>query len=170
MTHRIIQEAPKHNLTTHVTNAVSFLDGIMADFNLEPFYGLEIWEATTMVRLGIEPDTMANLLIAQAPHFGVAEGIDPQDQTFRRSTTLPVLRDHLLRFYPIEHQVHHIWTGNGIAPLRAPDIETVALRDITKPARRHASTLLVPRLKPIKKVDFERPAGIGRAHDSTPTS
>src|SRR5438105_3039362 len=58
--HRILEEAPKRNMTVHVTNAVSSFDGIWADFNIDPFFGFEVWEATLFLRAKIEPNPRAN--------------------------------------------------------------------------------------------------------------
>lgn len=159
--HRILEVAHSRGLTVHVTNAVSSFDGIWADVNIEPFYGLEIWEASGFVRLGIEPNTRANLLLPQAPMFDVTVGIDPDELTMQRSSTITDLRDHLLRFYPADHAVHYVKIGSGAGPhLVGPDIETVLLGDLDHPGRQQASTLLVPRLRShqLTRFDFSSPA------------
>ncbi len=161
VTHRLLAEAQRRGLTTHVTNAVSSFDGIWADFNIEPFYGFEVWEASTFARLGIEPNTRANLLLPQAPVFDVAEGLDPDTMTIRASTTVAVLRDHLLRFYPPDHMVHYVKSGAGAGPhLVGADIESVPLRDLDHPGRQPLSTLFVPRAAGTgnARLDFDSPA------------
>jgi Protein containing tetrapyrrole methyltransferase domain and MazG-like (predicted pyrophosphatase) domain len=159
-THRILEEASRRGLTVHVTNAVSSFDGIWADFNIEPFFGFEIWEASAFARLEIEPNTRANLLLPQAPVFDVVEGIDPDRMTMRTSTTITVLRDHLLRFYPADHMVHYIKTGSGAGPrLVGADVESIRLHDLDHPGRQQGSTLLVPRVvgSGPAQLDFDRP-------------
>ncbi|MGI9097800.1 MAG: SAM-dependent methyltransferase [Solirubrobacteraceae bacterium] len=156
-THRILEVAPQRGLTVHVTNATSSFDGIWADFNIDPCRGFEIWEATMFLRLEIVPNTRAHLLLPQAPMLDVSVGIDLDKMQMQPSSTVPALRDRLLRFYPPDHEVHFDTTGSGAGPhLRAPDIETVALRDLDHPGRQQASTLIVPRLQRAE-LDFDRP-------------
>jgi len=156
--HRLLELAPQRGLTVHVTGATCCVDGIWADFNVDPCHGLEIWEATAFVRLQIVPDTRAHLLLPQVSMLDVSGGIDPQTLRIERSSTVSELRDHLLRFYPADHEVHFDKTGAGAGPhLVAPDVETVTLRDLDHPGRAQASTLIVPRLGDAG-LDFERPA------------
>jgi len=155
-THRVIELAAQRGLSIHVSNAVSSFDGIWADLNIDPFSGFEIWEATTFVRLGIEPNTRAHLLLPQAPVFDVSEGIDPQTTYLRTTSTMAVLRDHLLRFYPPEHELSFVTTGSALGPHQlAASIETVALGDLDGPGREKLSTLFVPRAQR-ESFDFER--------------
>lgn len=158
VTHQLLEEAPRRGLSVHVTNAVSFLDGIWADLNIEPFYGFEIWEATGFVLLDIQPDTRAHLVLPQAPVFEVAEGPDMVGRNMKKSSTIAALRDHLLRFYPADHEVVYIRTtaGTGSRAL-SPDIERVRLADLDHPGRNQIGTLLVPGLDRPEKLDFRRP-------------
>jgi hypothetical protein len=156
--HRILELAPQRGLTVHVTSATSSFDGIWADFNIDPCLGFEVWEANAFVRLGIEPNTSAHLLLPQAPFLDVSGGVDPETLRLELSSNVSMLRDHLLRFYPPDHKVHFDTTGSGAGPhLKGPDIETLALRDLDHPGRQQASTLLVPRAE-LAAIDFERPA------------
>jgi uncharacterized protein YabN with tetrapyrrole methylase and pyrophosphatase domain len=160
-THRILAEAAERGLTVHVTNAVSSFDGIWADFNIEPFYGFEIWEASAFARLEIVPNVWANLLLPQAPIFDMREGLDLTTMSLRTSSSVADLRDHLLHFYPADHMVHYVRSGAGAGPrLVAADVESMPLRDLDHPGRQVGSTLLVPRAKtePRAKLDFARPA------------
>ncbi|MEA2623659.1 MAG: hypothetical protein QOH61_2569 [Chloroflexota bacterium] len=144
--HIILEEAPKRGLKVHVTNAVSCFDGLWADFNMEPFYGFEVWEATSFVNRGIEPNTSANLMLPQAPMLDVTVGVDPEALTMEVSSTVARLRDHLLKFYPPDHTVHFVATSSGAGDhLFASDIESLKLSDLDHPGRHQASTLVVPR-------------------------
>jgi uncharacterized protein YabN with tetrapyrrole methylase and pyrophosphatase domain len=157
--HRIVEEAPRRGLTVHVTNAVSSFDGIWADLNIEPFYGFDIWEATAFVKLKIRPDPRANLLLPQAPIFGVAKGPDVANLTMQTSTALTELRDYLLQFYPPQHQAHFIKTGSGSGPRSVgPVIDTVPLADLDRSALNQGATLLIPRRDDRRELDFEPPA------------
>lgn len=155
--HRILAEAPRRGLSVHVTNAVSCFDGMWADFNLDPFYGFEIWEATALVRMDVKPDTTAHLVLPQAPMYEVTTGVDLATLTMQTSSAVAVLRDHLLRFYPADHEVHYIKTGSGPgARSLAPDIETLRLADLDHPGRNQGGTLLVPGLARPGALDFPR--------------
>lgn len=171
--HRILDEAPRRGMRVHVCNAVSSLEGIWADCNIEPFFGFEVWEATGFVTLGIEPNTSANLLLPQAPFFEVVGGTDLVTKRITRSSTITRLRDYLLRFYPPEHTVHFITTGTGVGHdgFRSR-IETVILAELDHPGAGTASTLLVPRLSAFGvtagvQMDFEHPAPASKAADAS---
>jgi uncharacterized protein YabN with tetrapyrrole methylase and pyrophosphatase domain len=162
-THSILELAPQRGLTVHVTGATSSFDGIWADLNIDPCLGFEIWEANALVRLGLEPNTRAHLLLPQAPILNVQGGLDTETMTMERGSNVSALRDHLLRFYPPDHEVHFVTTGSGAGPyLRGPDIETVALRDLDHPGRQPASTLVVPRAERAD-FDFDRPGHVAVA-------
>jgi uncharacterized protein YabN with tetrapyrrole methylase and pyrophosphatase domain len=154
VSHQILEEAPRRGLTVHVTNSVSCFDGIWADLNIEPFFGFSVWEATAFVRLAVEPDTQTNLLLPQAPVFEVTTGPDVHNFTMQTSSTLAALRDHLLRFYPPEHEVHFVQTATGTDGI-GPVIETLPLSELDQPGRSMISTLLIPRLAPDGKLDFQ---------------
>jgi len=163
--HRVVELAPQRDLTVHVTNAVPSFDGIWADFNIDPFFGFEIWDATTFVRLGVVPSTRAHLLLSQAPMLDVTAGIDLDPPQLGKSPSASVLRDHLLRFYAPEHEVHFVTTEAGTGPhLLAAGIETIALRDLDDLGRRQLGTLLVQRGERLP-FDFERSAPAGAAAD-----
>jgi uncharacterized protein YabN with tetrapyrrole methylase and pyrophosphatase domain len=163
-THLILELAPRRGLSVHVTCAPSSLDGIWADFNIDPLLGCEVWEATAFLRFGIEPDIRAHLVLPQVPVLNVHEGIDPQTLDIEISSTVVELRDHLLRFYPPDHKVHHVTTGSGPGSLYAPIVETVALRDLRDSGSTRHSTMLVPRIG-APGIDFGRPADIAAARN-----
>lgn len=144
--HRLLELADEHGLTAHVTNATSSLEGIWADLSIDPWRGFVIWEASIFVGRRIVPDTRANLLLPQAPILNVRTGIDPATLLFERSSTVPELRDYLLRFYPPEHEVCFVTSDHGPGAVVAPYIERATLRDLDGPGRRQLATLLVPRL------------------------
>lgn len=159
--HLILEEAAERGLTVHVTNAVSCFDGLWADFNIEPFYGFEVWEATAFVRLGIVPNVAANLMLPQAPVLDVQVGLDVEAMTLEASSTVARLRDHLLKFYPADHEVHFVKTSSGAGPhLLGSAVESLALADLDHPGRELMSTLVVPRgKKPGRgRLDFASPA------------
>jgi hypothetical protein len=160
LAHAILEEAPARGLTVHVTNSVSCFDGLWADLNWDPFFGFEVWEATGFLKLKIEPNTSANLLLPQAPFLNVETGMDPHKMTIEGSSSISELRDHLLRFYPADHVVHFVRTSAGTGPhMLGADIESLALGDLDGPGRDVFSTLVVPRGKKLRgRVDFASPA------------
>jgi uncharacterized protein YabN with tetrapyrrole methylase and pyrophosphatase domain len=153
--HLILEEAAARGLTVHVTNTVSCFDGLWVDFNWDPYHGFEVWEATAFLRLQIEPNVAANLLLPQAPVLDVTTGFDTKTMTIETSSSLAQLRDHLLRFYPADHVVHYVKTSSGAGQLLASDIESLELRDLDHPGREVLSTLVVPRARHPKRCGSE---------------
>lgn len=158
--HVILEQAHDRGLTVHVTNAASCFDGIWADLNMDPFYGFEVWEATVFVDREIQPNTSANLMLPQAPVLDVLVGPETSSLAMTMSSSLARLRDHLLKFYAAEHEVHFVATSSGAGPhILGSQIESLPLTDLEQPARHQASTLVVPRAKVLRgKVDYDRPA------------
>ncbi|ANB33301.1 uncharacterized protein YabN with tetrapyrrole methylase and pyrophosphatase domain [Rhodovulum sulfidophilum] len=145
--HLILEEAASRGLRAHVSNTVSSFDGIWSRFNIEPFFGFQIWEATAFVTMEIVPDTSANLLLPQANVYGVKSGPDAsRNLEIARTTTVAELRDHLLKFYPPDHRIHHVKaaSGSGESGVNAV-VETIELKDLDQPGRQLVSSLLVPR-------------------------
>lgn len=166
--HRLLEEAPRRGLTVHVANAVSSFDGIWADFNIEPFHGFQIWEATAFVSRNVIPDTKATLLLPQAPVYGVKTGIDPSTLRIEPSREVSVLQAYLRRFYPADHMVHVATTSTGMgSPLRSI-VRSVPLSELDTVKGHESSTLVVPRLERSSSLDFDGPAthGAGRAHEA----
>lgn len=146
--HRILEQAQHRGLTVHVSNAASSLDGIWADFGIDPCDGVSIWEASVFLRLQIGPDPRADVLLPQAPMLDVKGGIDTVSLRLEASSTVARLRDYLLRFYPPEHPVHFATTASGAgADMLVSHVETLALADLDHPGSHQGSTLLVPRLE-----------------------
>ncbi len=146
-THRILEQAPGLGLKVHVSGAASSFDGIWTDFAIDPCDGVNVWEASALVRLQIQPNTGAHLLLPQAPMLDVTGGIDTERMRIESSSTVATLRDYLLRFYPPDHEIHFDTTASGAgASIISSHIETLALHDLDHPGRHQGSTLLVPRL------------------------
>jgi uncharacterized protein YabN with tetrapyrrole methylase and pyrophosphatase domain len=157
--HRLLAEAPRRGLTVHVPNAVSFLDGIWADLNIEPFFGLQIWEATAFVRRKVVPDTKANLMLPQAAFYGVEAGPDPSTVRIAPSSQAADLQAYLLRYYPSDHVVHLATTGAaGVEGSMRSTVKSVTLGELSAVEGHMASTLVVPRLDASRKhLDFDGP-------------
>ena len=157
--HRLLEEAPRRGLSVHVANAVSSFDGIWADFNIEPFFGFQVWEATALVLHEVIPDTKATLLLPQAPVYGVQTGIDPTTMRIELSREVSELQHYLLRFYPADHVVHAATTSTGLGSSLLSIVKSVPLGELDSVEGHASSTLVVPRLEPsVKHLDFDGPA------------
>lgn len=160
--HRLLEEAPRRGLTVHVANAVSSFDGIWADFNIEPFHGFQIWDASAFVTLEVTPETKAPLLLPQAAPYAVRMGIDATTGRYEPGRDISELRTYLLRFYPADHVVH-IATTAAAGALHST-VRSVKLGDLDARVAQAGATLLVPRLDAtVKRLDFEGPATTGQA-------
>lgn len=136
--HRVVARAAELGLSVHVSHGVPPFDAVWADFNIEPFYGCEIWDAGTFLWRGIEPSTRTCLLLT---------GGSARDGR--------ALRSHLLRFYPSDHVVGVAPDGVGVGPhVLATGNERLALGDL---ADCHG-TLVVPRLGGDARTEFGAPA------------
>ena len=154
--HRLLEEAPRRGLTVHATNAVSSFDGLWADFNVEPFYGCQIWEASAFVDLDVVPDTKAILLLPQAPIYGIKTGMDAERMRTEPRREMSKLKTYLQRFYPAEHVVYLAMTSGASAnPLRSI-VTPTKLEDLDAVDAPLGATLVVPRLDDAaKRFDFE---------------
>jgi Tetrapyrrole (Corrin/Porphyrin) Methylases len=149
--HRIVEVASQRGLTFHVSNAVPPFDALWADLNIDPFFGFEIWAAATFVREAIEPDTRTHLLLADAPLLEAAPA------------GAAALRDHLLRFYAAEHDVHLIASQTGIGPhALGGGVRTRPLAALDDTGVSSPGSMLVPRVRHAR-MDFERPTAAGAA-------
>jgi hypothetical protein len=156
--HRLLERAPGRGLRVHVANAPSSFDGIWTDFNIEPFFGLQIWEATAFVAREVVPDTKANLLLPQAPVYRVMTGPDTASLQIEPSREVSGLQAYLGRFYPADHIVHIAMTSMTLGdPLRST-VTSVRLGELDTVQAPVYGTLLVPRLERSNLLDFEGPA------------
>lgn len=154
VSHRVLAQAPSRGLSVHVTSAASHLDGLWAHLNIDPFYGVEVWEATLLVCRDIRPNVRAHLILPQAPVFGVQHGPDTRSGIhMRTSTTITELRDHLLQFYPGDHRVCYVHTGSGTSTAESR-AQTLPLAELDHPGADPMSTLVVPRFSEDPRLDF----------------
>jgi uncharacterized protein YabN with tetrapyrrole methylase and pyrophosphatase domain len=108
-TQEILRGGPARGLTVRVFPAVSAIDTVLVDLNQDiGFSGLQIYDASGLVLYRIEPRVDVPCLLLQPQMFGTAYaavGHEPMPNA------LNPLRDHLLRFYPPEHEVTFIWSA-----------------------------------------------------------
>jgi uncharacterized protein YabN with tetrapyrrole methylase and pyrophosphatase domain len=157
--HRLLEEAPRRGLTAHVANAISSFDGIWADFNIEPFFGFQVWDATSFVMHKVIPDTKATLMLPQAPVYRVTTGVDPSTLRIDLSREVSQLQAYLLRFYPADHVVHAATTSTGMGSPLLSIVKSVPLSELDGIEGHASSTLVVPRLEQrLNYLDFDGPA------------
>ncbi|MGI9097799.1 MAG: SAM-dependent methyltransferase [Solirubrobacteraceae bacterium] len=156
--HQLLERAPRRGLSVHVTGAPSALDGIWAQLGIDPLAGAEIWDATTFMQTAAEPNTCANLLLAQVALLESCDVGEP----------VAALRERLLRSYDADHVVHFVTAPGAAAYAPRADLETLRLGELVRPGRQRLSTLLVPGSKrpsaPCARAAASA-AGSGERHD-----
>jgi uncharacterized protein YabN with tetrapyrrole methylase and pyrophosphatase domain len=110
------------DLKVQIVAGVSFLDTLLSDLGIDPgFDGLQLYEATDLLirRRPLQNDVAC--VITQAPTVA-----DPYNRPGARDLThLTLLQDHILQFYPADHEV--ILVTSKPHPLLDPLIQPVAL-------------------------------------------
>ena len=151
---------------------ISAEDCLFADLGLDPStYGCQSHEATSLVVRRCKPDPGCALILWQVGVFG--------NHVFRENgydlSGLHVLVDHLLQFYPGEHEVC-VYEA-ALFPGCSPRMDWVPLGRLTETKLHPASTLFVPpSVMPELDLDLMRRLGIplfdaspGAAPNDTPS-
>lgn len=112
--HMILAEGPRHGLIVHVCNGVSALEGIWSSMNIEPCDGFTVWEASAFVMRGVVPSPESDILLVQAPFFGILEGAEAGQAMPAGNLTL--LRDYLVDLYGASHEVAYVRAEAFSAP------------------------------------------------------
>lgn len=106
---RLIQEmADERGLRVEIAPGISSLDCLYTDLNLDPFNrGLQLFEATDLLVYDIDLDPATPALVVQV---GLTETrlYDDRDSTQERFVPL---KEHLLQFYPSDHEVSLVRTA-----------------------------------------------------------
>jgi len=143
-TRLILDGAKRSGLTTCVTNAPSSIEAVCSQLRIDPFDGVEIWDATAYLlhRRSISAD--ATLLLMQVPYVGSRQATHISDGQRFSADALTALRDHLTNTYGSDHTVHFVRMpvlGYNLSIVTT----TTALLDQHVPA--NAATLVVPRAR-----------------------
>ncbi len=151
----LVARGPERGLRVRVAPAISSIDTILVDLGREVAPGLQIYDPTAMVGCDIAPRVDLPCLLIQPSTFGTVYatlGHRP------KPNALAPLRDHLLRFYPAEHRVSFVRSGDDYWTV-APAIHAMplsALGDIGQDELANSS-LFVPELdEPRWRDEFAR--------------
>lgn len=109
-------------LRTHVVPGVSAIDTVLADLDVDAgTLGLQVFEATSVLLEQRELDAQVPLLLMQV------DALESGLFTVARSTTrrFQRLQDHLLKFYPADHEVRNVQSSTH--PLFDPRIDSFPL-------------------------------------------
>ncbi len=113
------------DLRVSILPGISFLDALLADLGLDPgFDGLQLYEATDLLVRRRPLQTDVGCVIAQAPvtaEAGTREAV-------HNLPNIALLRDHLLQFYPSDHEV--VFVVSSPHPLLRPLRRTAPLSDL----------------------------------------
>lgn len=102
--------AREHGLRVRVLPAVSSFDTILCDLEIDYGYGLQIFDATTMIRNGWRPNPAIPLLIFQLATLLT----DAQIRGSVASARLEPLVDYLAQGYPRDHVCTVVYTGSHL--------------------------------------------------------
>ena len=144
VTQGVINEGTERGLDVCVIPGISSIDTILVDLNYEVASGLQIFDASSLVGLGIEPRVDAACLLLQLGAFGTdytTVGYEMQPGA------LTPLRDHLLCFYPAEHEV--VFVTSAMKWEVKAKVDYMPLRDLDRADELEVrgSSLFVPRLR-----------------------
>lgn len=139
----VIKEGTERGLDVCVIPGISSIDTILVDLNYEVAAGLQIFDASSLVGLHIEPRVDAACLLLQLGAFGTdytTVGYEMQPGA------LTPLRDHLLRFYPAEHEV--IFVTSAMQWEAKAQVDPLPLRELDRADKleMRGSSLFIPRV------------------------
>lgn len=127
-------------IAVSVTPGISSIDTIIADIGYEPARGLQIFDATTFVRLNAPASESAGLLLLQPGVFGIDV---PRAALGTQTPDLSRLTDALSRIYPQNHPALLIRSANVTVPKQEFWTEIGKLRSAPGSALA-GSTLWIP--------------------------
>ena len=149
----LLRARDSSGIAVSVIPGISSIDTILADIGYEPARGLQIFDATTFVRLDATVNASAGLLLLQPGVFGSDRARTTADAP---APDLSGLMDALGRFYPRGHPVLLIRSATATMPKQEFRTEIGELGRVPASAL-SASTLWVP------PVQDARPTGAGAA-------
>jgi hypothetical protein len=133
-----VRKARKEGHDTRILPAVSSLDCLFTDLEIDPAdTGLQIYEATDFLTRACTPDTTASLVLWQISVIGL-EHWHPEP----RAEGLAVLAQHLLRYFPAEHEV--VLYEASPYPLVGPSVQRVRLDQLGEVEPAPLATLYAP--------------------------
>jgi precorrin-2 methylase len=106
----ILDGARKHQYKIKVVNGVSCVDSILASLHAELAPGIQIFEANCAMLLNTSLDSRVACILLQTSVLGTLFPIADQANLTQAWTRL---RDYLGRFYPLEHSIFAVRTGDA---------------------------------------------------------
>ncbi len=140
--HEAVRRAREEGRAARMLPAVSSLDCLFCDLGLDPGpAGCQIYEATDFLLGAVPPDVHTPLVLLQISVVG--ESLHRPEPNWSH---LPLLVEHLERFYPGTHEV----TAYEASPYPGvpPVVERVRLGSLPEAALTAGMTLLVPPVGP----------------------
>lgn len=144
VSHMAISLARREGFDAKMLPGISAEACMWADLGIDPGYqGHQSYEATQFLLFDHVPDPTTHLVLWQIALAG--------EHTLTKFTTstrnLTVLVEHLMQWYPSEHQV--IIYEAATLPIQSPRIDFIPLEDLPKATLTPISTLLIP---PARKI------------------
>jgi len=144
VTQGVIREGAERGLDVCVIPGISSIDAILVDLNYEVASGLQIFDASSLVSFRIEPRVDAACLLLQLGAFGTnytTVGYEMQPGA------LTPLRDHLLRYYPDEHEV--VFVTSAMKWEAKAQVDHILLRDLDHADKLEVrgSSLFIPQVR-----------------------
>lgn len=152
VTQWIIESAKEHNLTVKVFPSISSIDTIMVDLKYEVAPGLQIYDASMLIGLNIEPRVYISCILLQISTFGTSF---TTAYRIPKKDFLAPLKTYLLRFYPLNHQVYLV--SSAFSNKQTSKIVNISLEDIDDlnfEQIQGASLFIPPVYRPQKNIDF----------------
>ncbi|TVP60094.1 MAG: hypothetical protein EA343_18335 [Nodularia sp. (in: Bacteria)] len=152
VTQWIIESAEEQNLTVKVFPSISSIDTIMVDLTREVAPGLQIYDASMLVGLNLQPRPDISCIILQISTFGTS-----YTTAYRmpKNNFLNPLKNYLIQFYAASHQVYFV--SSSFSSTNTSRILTISLEDLDSinPEQIRGASLFIPPLhKPYENSDF----------------
>jgi uncharacterized protein YabN with tetrapyrrole methylase and pyrophosphatase domain len=117
--------AEHHNLRVSVLPAVSSFDTLLCDLRIDYGYGVQIFDTTTLLNAGWQPNPQVPLLLFQLAST-LNRAVIKEDPS---STVLAPIAELLIELYGPRHRVQVVWSAAHA--LETTSIIEVPLQDLT---------------------------------------
>lgn len=120
-----IDLAKENNLSVKILPGISSFDTLMCDLKIDYGYALQFFDSTTLINHNWSLNTEVPLLIFQLSTTNNKEIMLGEIN----GSALSPLKEHLIKFYPEEHEAYIIHSATQI--LEISDIRKIKIQDIT---------------------------------------
>lgn len=141
VTRLLCATAAKTRLRVEVVNAPSSIEAVCAILKIDPFQGLQLWEASAVLaqRPCISRD--AWLFLMQVPYVGATTATHLLPAHRYDAASLTALRELLVDHYSECHVAYFVRTAMGVHPTA---VRRFCLGDLVRSVPANAATLAVP--------------------------